>query len=302
MLTSSGHSRKTQKTLLEYAFTRENAQIQNVDCSAMIASHHFEHKNSHRIQVNQIKCFQTYLHLGQHNFGPHACDICGMLYSVGVHEDEFAHKQFHREHVKTLHSTGRFEHLLKREIIQGFIQLSPTRESASPSLYVVGRLHNKCGARTILKLQDFVNAKLGLVDDWISSVPRLECYVATTSKQIVGVAFLQSIRYAYKVQENAMGLLAFEKARGPLFQATLGFRGVWICPEHRERGKVLASLFHAARKNTVTEEEIIPQLCAFHAEAANDEILGRGRAQACYESTSRGFGCAILAYTDSLEN
>ncbi|GBC09770.1 hypothetical protein RclHR1_00910020 [Rhizophagus clarus] len=239
---------------------------------------------------------QTYLDLGQKNFGTYTCPECQMSYVQGTLADDTLHTNFHR---LTLEG-------IKYHSYQDEITLETIPEVNGRIVLLV---YNETRFFEKLKIKntiEWVNLELGAVEMTEEKLKTSKAYFYVANKyDIVGFALAVRIEKAYKVidslSENAQdesrkvsklqigndndgsGIFCSTK---PL-RAACGISRLWVKRDHR-RKKIATKLLDNVRKNFIYGCELKP------IEVAFSQPSGDGKAFATQYTETREF----LVYAD----
>lgn len=153
-------------------------------------------------------CRQTFIDLGQKDFGPSQCKECGMMYSRGVPEDEKAHSRFHK---LTVHQTELGKLPLKafgKRIATGVQQVqegklltvtnSDSLQARQRAVQVCARLEHAfgCADKTLCTYEPpFLSPRK-------QNARMLLVLLVTNDKQIRGAIVAERIHVAYSLHDH----------------------------------------------------------------------------------------------------
>ncbi|CAB4396923.1 unnamed protein product [Rhizophagus irregularis] len=239
---------------------------------------------------------QTYLDLGQKNFGTYTCPECQMSYVQGTLADDTLHTNFHR---LTLEG-------IKYHSYQDEITLETIPEINGRVVLLV---YNETRFFEKLKIKntiEWVNLELGAVEMTEEKLKMSKAYFYVANKyDIVGFALAVRIEKAYRVVDSSSENAQNESRKVSKLQigndndgsgifcstkplrAACGISRLWVKRDYR-RKKIATKLLDSVRKNFIYGCELKPDEVAF------SQPSGDGKAFASQYTGTREF----LVYAD----
>ncbi|RIA87151.1 ESCO1/2 acetyl-transferase-domain-containing protein [Glomus cerebriforme] len=252
--------------------------------------------SSSRPKKRVRKYEQTYLDLGQKNFGAYTCPECQMSYVQGTLADDTLHTNFHRLTIEGI----------KYHSYQDEITLETIPEVSGRVVLLV---YNKSHFFEKLKIKntiEWVNLELGAVEMTGEKLNTSKAYFYVANKyDIVGFALAVQIDKAYKVVDSSRDKAQSESEKGSKLQigndndgsgifcstkplrAVCGISRLWVKRDYRRR-KIATKLLENIRKNFIYGCELKPSEVAF------SQPSGDGKAFATQYTGTREF----LVYAD----
>ncbi|XP_012566873.1 N-acetyltransferase ESCO2 isoform X1 [Hydra vulgaris] len=129
---------------------------------------------------------QTYIDLGQKNFGHVTCTICGMVYTKSQVDDETQHAKYHEKLVQKLKFPGWKNERVVQEFYDGRIILVKSSDN---------HLHQK----KLLDIKDIVDTELGFTKNQNTNSSDQQVYLFISAKKIVGYAVALPISKAFPI-------------------------------------------------------------------------------------------------------
>lgn len=178
---------------------------------------------------------QTFLDLGQRDFGASTCAVCGCVYMRGVEEDERAHAAVHDAYA----SGARFPGWRSERTLVRFEPEGRHRGAPRPRVLMVLPTDPAAHRRKVDEVAEMVARDLGLSAGWLEEARCSVLLYVSEAKRVVGAVFAQRIARAYRVvpseggQGNHSGPTRCEAEASA---CACGVRAVWTHPSARRRG------------------------------------------------------------------
>eukprot|EP01102_Stenamoeba_stenopodia_P017148 TRINITY_DN6101_c0_g1_i1.p1 TRINITY_DN6101_c0_g1~~TRINITY_DN6101_c0_g1_i1.p1 ORF type:complete len:602 (-),score=193.40 TRINITY_DN6101_c0_g1_i1:60-1865(-) len=236
---------------------------------------------------------QLFLDMGQKNTTI-TCDVCGMLYSPGVPQDELTHKKLHQQYLTTL----RWRKYKLERVVQ---------ELPGGARIVMVR-HGDPQYKKAESIRAMVDKELGFAASILTNLALQQIYLYISRKeQVLGCVVAEGIQRAFRLHDSIpsspssfkpsqiqtqtqtpqtvepTSTLPVSPNRNPptmaticrsptisppiieqkdLVEARVGISRVWVCRDSRRKG-IASKLVDAVRANFIYGEAIPKDLCAF---------------------------------------
>lgn len=194
----------------------------------------FNNKKTVSDKLKPQKKEQTYIDIGQKDFGHITCSTCGMVYTKSQEDDEAQHARYHQKIVQKLKFNGWKKERVLQEYHDGRIILIKSSDH---------HLHLK----KLAEVKDIVDSELGFLkcQDLHPKNEQQAFLFISSSKKVVGCAIALPIQKAYpviisedaKVEEVAQGVptLSWCCSTNPV-SAMCGISRIWVFSQNRCQG------------------------------------------------------------------
>ena len=232
---------------------------------------------------------QTFLDLGQANFGAITCATCGCVYVKGVPDDERAHAAMH----DAVMLGPRFPGWKAERVLRLFEPKYAAPSSfergagAASKARVVAVLPTDAAAhvRKAGEIAEIVSKDLGLTKEWLKETPCTVLLYVSGAKRVVGAVFAERLSKACRAlpagaSEQGSDGAGAELSMGPTrcsaesVPCAVGVRAVWTHASARRRGvatRLLDELRGALRAGVIAERAAL----AFSQPTAEGAALAR---------------------------
>lgn len=171
-------------------------------------------------QVSSAQKKQTYINIGQKNFGPVKCESCGMVYSKHTGDEDQQHRRFHQHVVNKLTFPGWKDERIAQEFHDGRIVIISSCDQTS---------HLK----KLAEVKEVVDADLGFAEVQSSGVEKeQQAYLFISSKKVVGYALCFQIDQAYPIESDGANSLLTTDTNSNLRPDDFGKKNIsqsWTC-------------------------------------------------------------------------
>ena len=201
------------------------------------------------------KVEQTFLDLGQSNFGTQKCEVCGMIYSPGKPEDERLHDSYCATKTKPIRfNSKKNDHVVfENDEIKIFKIQGPIKSKADCK-YV---------EQKYLQVKKIMDVAMGFGQAGSSSDSSWIAFIHVKQNVLTGCVVVELIERAYelfsgKVDDDDENSLRCSEVPVP---ARLGIVQIWVDKRYRRQG-VAKCLVDTARKHSLYGNIIRKSECA----------------------------------------